>query len=63
MNVLGLQQPSKGAILFDNYDVALWARGHLRPEDNGEDHIGNLSSQATNHAPSPSRPNDFPGSL
>ena len=43
MNVLGLQQPSKGAILFDGYDVALWARGHLRPEDNGEDHIGNLS--------------------
>jgi oligopeptide/dipeptide ABC transporter ATP-binding protein len=28
MNVLGLQQPTGGQVLFDGYDVAEWSRGH-----------------------------------
>jgi oligopeptide/dipeptide ABC transporter ATP-binding protein len=28
MNVLGLQQPTHGQVLFDGYDVAEWSRGH-----------------------------------
>jgi oligopeptide/dipeptide ABC transporter ATP-binding protein len=28
MNVLGLQRPTAGHILFDGYDVTEWARGH-----------------------------------
>ena len=28
MNVLGLQQPTRGQVLFDGYDVAEWSRGH-----------------------------------
>ncbi|HET91058.1 MAG TPA: ABC transporter ATP-binding protein [Chloroflexi bacterium] len=28
MNVLGLQQPTEGHILFDGYDVTEWSRGH-----------------------------------
>jgi peptide/nickel transport system ATP-binding protein len=30
MNVLGLQQPTGGEVLFDGYDVAEWSRGHGR---------------------------------
>ena len=30
MNVLGLQVPTKGRILFDGYDVADWAMGRLK---------------------------------
>jgi len=29
MNVLGLQEPTEGKILFDSYDVTEWARGEL----------------------------------
>jgi peptide/nickel transport system ATP-binding protein len=28
MNVLGLQVPTRGRVLFEEYDVAQWARGH-----------------------------------
>jgi oligopeptide/dipeptide ABC transporter ATP-binding protein len=36
MNVLGLQEPTQGRILFDNYDVTKWARGELqRGDSNG----------------------------
>ena len=28
MNVLGLQIPTRGRVLFEGYDVAQWARGH-----------------------------------
>jgi len=37
MNVLGLQVPTKGRILFDGYNVAAWAKGQLRPTDYGDD--------------------------
>jgi oligopeptide/dipeptide ABC transporter ATP-binding protein len=40
MNVLGLQVPTRGRILFDGYDVAAWARGRLVPEPGLEDDIG-----------------------
>jgi oligopeptide/dipeptide ABC transporter ATP-binding protein len=42
MNVLGLQVPTKGRILFDGYDVAAWARGQLKPT-NTKDDLGKLS--------------------
>ncbi|NQU29397.1 MAG: ABC transporter ATP-binding protein [Anaerolineae bacterium] len=42
MNVLGLQVPTKGRILFDGYDVADWATGRLRSRKNG-DELGRLS--------------------
>ncbi len=44
MNVLGLQVPTKGRILFDGYDVAGWATGRLRPGKNG-DELGRLSKR------------------
>jgi len=30
MNVLGLQEPTKGRITFDGYDVADWSAGRLK---------------------------------
>lgn len=43
MNVLGLQVPTQGRILFDGYDVADWATGRLsRSGKNGGD-LGRLS--------------------
>lgn len=44
MNVLGLQEPTRGRILFDGYDVAHWSAGRLsRYEKNGENDLGRLS--------------------
>jgi oligopeptide/dipeptide ABC transporter ATP-binding protein len=37
MNVLGLQVPTEGRILFDGYDVAAWAKGQLKSKGNGDD--------------------------
>ncbi len=34
MNILGLQVPTKGRVIFDGHDVAGWSRGRLKP--NGE---------------------------
>jgi oligopeptide/dipeptide ABC transporter ATP-binding protein len=42
MNVLGLQVPTKGKILFDGYDVADWAKGQLKPSGQAHD-LGLLS--------------------
>ncbi len=42
MNVLGLQIPSKGRILFDGYDVTAWAQGELQPSGTGNN-LANLS--------------------
>ncbi|MFZ5915434.1 MAG: ABC transporter ATP-binding protein [Chloroflexota bacterium] len=35
MNVLGLQQPTQGRVLFDGYDVAHWACGRNAPPETG----------------------------
>jgi oligopeptide/dipeptide ABC transporter ATP-binding protein len=43
MNVLGLQQPTRGRILFDGYDVAEWSRGGLKARDKRSQDIGSLS--------------------
>lgn len=45
MNVLGLQEPSKGEILFDGYNVVDWARGKIksRQEGNRQSGGGDLS--------------------
>lgn len=43
MNVLGLQVPTKGQILFDGYNVATWAKGKLPSKGNGTEDIGSLS--------------------
>jgi oligopeptide/dipeptide ABC transporter ATP-binding protein len=46
MNVLGLQEPTGGRIIFDGYDVAHWAAGRLpRFGKNGDD-LGRLSRRA-----------------
>jgi oligopeptide/dipeptide ABC transporter ATP-binding protein len=42
MNVLGLQVPTHGKIIFDGHDVAAWATGKLKSEDK-RDEIGQLS--------------------
>ncbi len=42
MNVLGLQIPSKGRILFDGYDITAWAQGLLKPTED-KDGVANWS--------------------
>lgn len=43
MNVLGLQVPTKGQIIFDGYNVAGWSEGMLKASDqNNEDQLPNL---------------------
>jgi oligopeptide/dipeptide ABC transporter ATP-binding protein len=43
MNVLGLQDPTDGNVVFDGYDVAKWSRGKLDPEiDSGTNGIAKL---------------------
>ncbi len=43
MNVLGLQQPTQGRILFDGYDVAEWAKGQGDSLDVAEGMLTSLS--------------------
>ena len=43
MNVLGLQVPTRGKILFDGLDVAEWARGKLQSNGGAGENIGSLS--------------------
>ncbi len=42
MNILGLQVPTRGQILFDGHNIADWAKGRLRPDGSPED-LGKLS--------------------
>jgi len=44
MNVLGLQVPTKGYILFDGYNMADWAMGKLKSRKNG-DELSRLSKR------------------
>lgn len=39
MNLLGLQVPTKGRILFDGHDVAAWAHGRLKTKTSEEDDV------------------------
>ncbi|MGB7875636.1 MAG: ATP-binding cassette domain-containing protein, partial [Anaerolineales bacterium] len=43
MNVLGLQVPTHGRILFDGQDVAAWATGRLSRSGKTRDDISHLS--------------------
>ncbi len=43
MNVLGLQEPTRGSILFDGYDVLDWSHGKLVPEGDDKPGIENLN--------------------
>lgn len=43
MNVLGLQKPTEGSILFDQHDVTQWANGRL--ENGGEGDVAALRSR------------------
>jgi peptide/nickel transport system ATP-binding protein len=46
MNVLGLQEPTKGNVVFDGYDVAKWSHGKLDPEhDRGTNGIAKLGGR------------------
>ncbi len=46
MNVLGLQEPSKGTIHFDGYNVQEWAHGKIKSRKNGEkDDLSHLSTR------------------
>jgi peptide/nickel transport system ATP-binding protein len=46
MNVLGLQLPTRGRILFDGYDVAEWALGLGPSLESGNGELANLSRRA-----------------
>lgn len=43
MNVLGLQRPTRGRILFDGYDVAEWSLGHGLSVEAGGSEMAGLS--------------------
>jgi oligopeptide/dipeptide ABC transporter ATP-binding protein len=43
MNVLGLQVPTKGQVVFDGYNIADWARGEIKPSGQNGDDISKLS--------------------
>jgi oligopeptide/dipeptide ABC transporter ATP-binding protein len=46
MNVLGLQVPTKGKVLFDGIDVAVWSQGGIREdEDLNGNELARLSSR------------------
>jgi len=45
MNVLGLQVPTNGSITMDGYNVAEWARGRLKPQNNHETDLGKLKQR------------------
>ncbi len=45
MNVLGLQTPTEGQVIFDGYDVTDWSRGALTPTGSDGDDVGRLSSR------------------
>ena len=42
MNVLGLQQPTRGKVLFNGYNVTEWARGHGTSLEVGGKDLANL---------------------
>jgi peptide/nickel transport system ATP-binding protein len=46
MNLLGLQRPTQGRILFDGHDVAAWAYGRLQPQSSGEDGVASKRGRA-----------------
>jgi oligopeptide/dipeptide ABC transporter ATP-binding protein len=46
MNLLGLQVPTRGRILFDGHDVAAWAYGRLRAQSSGQDGVANKRGRA-----------------
>jgi oligopeptide/dipeptide ABC transporter ATP-binding protein len=46
MNVLGLQEPTKGSVVFDGYDVAKWSHGKLDPDvENGSNGVATLGGR------------------
>jgi oligopeptide/dipeptide ABC transporter ATP-binding protein len=46
MNVLGLQLPTRGHVVFDGYDVSEWARGHGPSLEAAEGDLAGLSRRA-----------------
>ncbi len=46
MNVLGLQQPTRGHVVFDGYDVSEWAHGHGPSLAAGEGDLAGLGRRA-----------------
>jgi peptide/nickel transport system ATP-binding protein len=46
MNLLGLQVPTRGRILFDGHDVAAWTKGRLKAQTSGEDGVVSLGRRA-----------------
>jgi peptide/nickel transport system ATP-binding protein len=42
MNVLGLQVPTEGQIIFDGYNIKDWAKGELKPSGQNGDDVGKL---------------------
>ncbi len=43
MNILGLQVPTRGRVLFDGHDVAAWSLGKLSRTDRAADDLSRLS--------------------
>lgn len=46
MNVLGLQVPTRGQILFDGCNIADWARGRLHANEGDPENLAKLSRRA-----------------
>jgi oligopeptide/dipeptide ABC transporter ATP-binding protein len=46
MNLLGLQVPSQGRILFDGHDVAAWAHGRLKAQTGEQNGVANKRGRA-----------------
>lgn len=42
MNVLGLQVPTKGLVMFDGHNVADWSEGNLKKSENNGDQLSDL---------------------
>jgi oligopeptide/dipeptide ABC transporter ATP-binding protein len=45
MNVLGLQVPTKGQVLFDGYNVAEWSKGVVKKSENGGEQLSGLTKR------------------
>lgn len=46
MNILGLQRPTRGKILYDRYDISEWAQGHDPSSSSADSELTDLDPRA-----------------